>query len=112
MKYIPRPIALWPLSKNTIAEDNEMFINTFNNEQASSKYVSAINNLGLQSLHTPVFLQGSPYFSNEPIELQSRAVLGLSDAAVNWRGISILFWIRLDSHVPGNKRMIMVGHIS
>ena len=105
-EYTPRPISLWPLSKNAISEDNEMFLNVFNNEQTTSKYQSDMDRLGFQSLHTPVYLQGSPFVADDP---QFRGVLEISGPDISWRGISILFWIRLEDYITTTNRLIMVS---
>ena len=103
-RYIADPIGLWPLSKNAISENNKIFVNTLHSDSNANEYQSNIDNLGFQSLHTPVHLPGSPFFA----DVQSRAILELSKATVHWSGISILFWIKLEDIISSTKCLIMV----
>ena len=88
--YIPKPIGIWQLSKSSLTEE------------PTTDMLIIKNNIGIDPLWTPSGFLGSPLLSPLLPQLNpinSHLIVDYKIATPSWRGITVMFWLRLDSEV-------------
>ena len=108
-KYVPKPKAVWPLTKSSIDEETGLFMDVSENEIPSSNGDSAVNEIGFEQYHAPIKLGQSPIFTGNDSSTQSFVILDYSSKILYWHGFSILFWIKIENETKTVDLPIMVS---
>ena len=86
MPYVPKPNAIWPLTKSTIDEETGFFVDVSENEIPSDNGDSTVNNIGFEVSHAQTKLFQSPMFTGNDSLSESYVVLDYRDK-IRWNSI-------------------------
>ena len=84
MPYLPKPRALWPLTKSTLDEETGLFSDVSENEISSDNGDSAVNEIGFELYHAPTKLSQSPMFTGNDSATQSYVILDYRKKILYW----------------------------
>ena len=106
--YLPDPKGLWPFSKHSLSQETNLFLDSSKTKIPSDNGAASKNQVGFETLHTPVGLYGSTLFTQDASSIKSQVILDYRGQVSGWMGISLLFWIKIENPVFDQKYTIMV----